>query len=161
MQIIVASDTHGRNERLLELEKLYPEAALFLHAGDWGTDPKKYDHWVTVMGNNDIRYERDMEKNRIILADGHKIFMLHGQQLPYGNREKRLADMANQNGCDIAIYGHSHKAFIEEINGVLVINPGYLLRSRDGRGISYIVLTLDKNQVDAKLVFWMNRPDQP
>lgn len=40
------------------------------------------------MGNNDIRYERDMEKNRIILADGHKIFMLHGQQLPYGNREK-------------------------------------------------------------------------
>lgn len=69
--------------------------------------------------------------------------------------------MANQNGCDIAIYGHSHKAFIEEINGVLVINPGSLLRSRDGRGISYIVLTLDKNQVDAKLVFWMNRPDQP
>lgn len=160
MKIIIASDTHGRNERLAELESLYPDASLFLHAGDWGGNPEKYDHWITVKGNNDIAYRDILENQKIVLADGHSILLIHGHQMPAGGREQALVKLAKRNGCDIVVYGHTHKASVTQKDGIWIINPGSLSRSRDGYGLSYCVLDIDKEHVDARIVRWINRPNQ-
>ncbi len=160
MKIIIASDTHGKNERLTELEKLYPDASLFLHAGDWGDDPGRYDHWITVRGNNDFHSSVQLDASRVVLAGNHAILLIHGDRLPFSRREETLADLAKANGCDIAVYGHSHRAAVSRINGVLVINPGALFRSRDVAGASYCVLDTDQPEPEAKIIRYAQRPEK-
>ena len=143
MLVVAASDTHGRNDRLKTLEEKYPYASLYLHGGDWGGDPKDYPKWISVKGNNDIRGSDELPSMRIVEAGEHKILMLHGHQIPSNRRTEGLINLAKQNGCDIVIYGHSHKPSVEVHDGILLVNPGSLSRSRDGKGISFATLELN------------------
>lgn len=154
MLVVIASDTHRRNHRLLELERMYPQASLYLFAGDYGEDPHPYDHWIGVLGNNDYFYIDRYPMKRVIFAGDHKIFLSHGHQYGYANREANIAAAARENGCDIAVYGHSHVASVREVDGVTLINPGSLYRSRDGRRPSYCLLKLDGMHIEPEIRFW-------
>ncbi len=150
MEILVVSDTHGRNERLAELEWAYPEAERFLHAGDWGGDSNYYRHWLSVKGNNDY-YAVNLPRERIIEIADHRIYMVHGHQVPFYNRTENFTHLAKANQCDIVITGHTHRPLIEEKDGVLILNPGSLSRNRDGSSPSYAVLTLEKDKKCARI----------
>lgn len=154
MLIVIASDTHRANHRLLELEQMYPQASLYIFAGDYGDDPTRYDHWIGVLGNNDYFFTDRMPMQRVILAGDHRIYLCHGHQHGYTNREWNIAAAAKERDCDIAVYGHSHVASVKEVDGVLLINPGSLYRSRDGRRPSYCLLELDGPHIVPELRFW-------
>lgn len=153
MQIVLASDTHGRNEKLTSLEQEYPQASLYLHTGDWGGNPVDYPHWIGVKGNCDAA-GYDLPWTRIVEAAGHKILLIHGQQFDARSRIDGLANLARKEGCDIVVFGHTHVPQIVNRNGILIINPGSLARSRDGMGMSYALLNLDGNQAEAKILRW-------
>ncbi len=141
MDILVVSDTHGRNERLMELEWAYPQVERFLHAGDWGGDPTHYRHWLSVKGNNDY-YALNLPRDRIVEVEDHRIYMVHGHQVPFYNRTQNFVNLAKANQCDIVVTGHTHRPLIEEKDGILIINPGSLSRNRDGSSPSYAILML-------------------
>ena len=48
------------------------------------------------------------------------------------------------------MYGHTHKPFLEKVNGVTVLNPGSLSYPRqEGRRPSYMVITVsDDGRMD-------------
>ncbi len=150
MDILVVSDTHGRNERLTELEWAYPQAQRCLHAGDWGGDPNRYRYWLSVKGNNDY-YAVNLPRDRIVEIEGHRIYMIHGHQVAFSNRTQQLVNLAKANQCDIVISGHTHRPFLEEKDGILVLNPGSLSRNRDGSLPSYAVLTLEGSSKKAQI----------
>ena len=54
---------------------------------------------------------------------------------------------------DIVCYGHTHIAADETVDGIRLINPGSLWRSRDGRGPSYALLNIDGDTVDVQFEF--------
>ena len=59
---------------------------------------------------------------------------------------KRLinAEAAKENGCRIALYGHTHRAEIAERDGITVINPGNLERYGVKNSFCYMVVTGEK-----------------
>lgn len=142
MEILVASDTHGHNERLTELELAYPHAQRFLHAGDWGGNPNLHRFWLSVKGNNDY-YNQNLPKERVVEIEGHRIYMAHGHQVPFYNYSQNLVRLAKAHQCDIVITGHTHRPRIEEKDDILLINPGSLSRNRDGSSPSYALLSLE------------------
>ena len=56
-QILVLSDTHGRNSVHQELRNLYPNADAYLHCGDSESPASELDGFVSVKGNNDMYYD--------------------------------------------------------------------------------------------------------
>lgn len=53
-------------------------------------------------------------------------------------------DEAKSRGCDIAMYGHTHRPFLDVIDGVTVLNPGSLSYPRqEGRRPSYMIIHVD------------------
>ena len=54
MLAVITSDLHGRLEILRRLVIEYPDADLFLDAGDSGRKPAELDPFVSVKGNCDI-----------------------------------------------------------------------------------------------------------
>lgn len=138
------------------LENKYPDAALFLHAGDWGLPASGFDHWISVRGNNDLSIQRDdLPDSRIVLADGWRILLIHGHQAAPSERIRKLVMLAKKENCRIVVYGHSHIADITEKDGILLINPGSLRRSRDGRGASFAILNLEGEKAEAKIHYWI------
>lgn len=151
MKIVVVSDSHGFNERLEEVLRLEPDADCYLHCGDIECSINEYPMYQTVQGNND--FYSDFPQQIIVPVQSHNIIVMHGNQFSYVNRINRMAAYAKKEHCDIFCYGHTHVAAIDHVDGVLLLNPGSLWRSRDRRGPSYAIITVEDEQVHAQIKF--------
>lgn len=151
MKVIIVSDSHGKAGILEEIVNKNPNADAYLHCGDIEDNPEEYPMYQMVNGNNDFYY--DLPTERIIHVGSHKIYMTHGHLLSFRKRHEDLVRRAKEHGCDIACYGHSHVAVLEQLDGVLIINPGSVWRSRDSRGPSYAILEIDGDQTRAHIEF--------
>ena len=151
MKIVVVSDSHGFNERLEEVLRLEPDADCYLHCGDIECSINEYPMYQTVQGNND--FYSDFPQQIIVPVQSHNIIAMHGNQFSYVNRINRMAAYAKKEHCDIFCYGRTHVAAIDHVDGVLLLNPGSLWRSRDRRGPSYAIITIEDEQVHAQIKF--------
>lgn len=122
---------------------MYPDAAGFIHCGDSELAPEFLSGYFAVIGNND--YERYPE-SLVVTMGTHRALVVHGHRVGYGNRNMMLARQARQANCDLLFYGHSHIFSDDIVDGVRIMNPGSIWRSRDGRGKTYGVFTIHDNQ---------------
>ena len=135
---LVCSDIHGRDELLREVVRIEKDFKALIVAGDLQLDiyeigdivmmsssPKADLHMVT--GNCDayegsasmLPYKLNIEIN------GHKIFLTHGHR--YRNADLTMMSYAAQEDqCDIIIYGHTHAKQDVNAFGIRFINPGAL-----------------------------------
>lgn len=151
MKIVVVSDSHGKAGILEQILQQHKDADAFLHCGDIEAEPDIYPQYITVQGNNDLYY--DYPDHRMLTLGGHRILIAHGHQFLYAQRNMRIASKAIELKCDIVCTGHTHVAMHEVVNGIHIINPGSLWRSRDGRGPSYAIMTLEQGGVDVEFCF--------
>jgi uncharacterized protein len=116
----VISDTHG----LLRpnVPALLAGVDLIVHAGDVGTLAvldalREIAPTVAVRGNVDVEpWCTALPETEVVKAGGVELFMLHDiAQLKFDPKKA---------GYRAVIYGHSHRASIEERDGVLYLNPG-------------------------------------
>ena len=117
MKILIVSDSHGMNGPLrAAIMKEAPD--MLIHLGDaeystdeiakWAGSPKT--PCVFVRGNCDASYycSSDVRNEAVFELKGHKIFCCHGhrQRVNYGLLSLSLT--AQEQGCDIVMFGHTH-----------------------------------------------------
>lgn len=128
---IIISDSHRNRAPLDALDGLFKENDYIVHLGDLSSDGgyirKKYpDKTIVLNGNCDL--DRLGEDEVVLEVEGVKIFMCHGHKYGVKSSLARLAAAAQKNGCTIALYGHTHEARVDVVNGIKLINPGALTR---------------------------------
>lgn len=151
MKLIVVSDSHGKDEALENILKTHPNADAYIHCGDIEADASLFPQFITVQGNNDVFY--DYPDYQILAITGHRIYITHSHQFMFSKRMHQLAARAKEFDCDIVCYGHTHIAANEVCDGVRLINPGSVWRSRDGRGPSYAIVDIDHDDIHVDFVF--------
>lgn len=144
-KILVVSDTHRKLtnlQRALEAEK---GADLLIHLGDIEGDEEEIRRLAgcpveMVKGNNDFFCALPREEE--IWLAGHKAFLTHGHDYGVSVGNEILRDEARARGCDIVMYGHTHRPVLDENDGGLtVLNPGSLSYPRQmDRRPSYAVI---------------------
>lgn len=158
-EIIAASDTHGSTDLLQQLELAYPRAEFLIHCGDLEDETYKIPNWLIVKGNND--WNLQVPSQRIIsVGQGISIFVCHSHQFGYYKREEKIAAKAKEYGCQIALFGHTHCGLIEEVNGVLLVNPGSMAWPRDGKEPSYARIVIEDGKIHAELIYRSQWPFQ-
>lgn len=129
MKIGVISDTHAGefSEISATIQSALSSVDLIVHAGDITRKPvldglESLGPVKAVAGNMDSGEIKVMlpQKESFVVA-GRKIGLTHGSGAPWGIAG-RVRDMFDDE--DIIIYGHSHQAYNEYIQGSLVFNPG-------------------------------------
>jgi len=133
MRIGVISDTHipvKAKEIPQEIIKAFKGIDMILHAGDIVEESvlselKKLSKDVrAVLGNMDSpELEKILPKKDIIKVNNVKIGLIHGYGRPDQLPKVVAGEFANDK-VDIVIFGHSHTAMNEKIDGVLYFNPG-------------------------------------
>lgn len=142
----VISDTHGLLRE--EVKDLFKDCSLILHAGDVGKESvldelRKFRNTVAVRGNVDY-WAQGLKERETVEVENKKILVLHN-----------IADLRidpKENGIDVVIYGHSHKAVINTKDGVLYFNPGSAGPQRFRLPITAGLLKIENGRVEAEVI---------
>ncbi len=156
-KLIILSDSHGDADsirRVLAQEKTIG-AVIYLGDGIRDMEAAMEDHpglrYYLVGGNCDFHsfYPREalapFEKSILYYTHGH----IHGVKYDVTT----LARAAKARGAKIALFGHTHKPLLQELEGITLFNPGSCGRCYTGDN-TYGVLTLE----DGALVSAEHKP---
>ncbi len=153
---VVLADTHIPRRAKSLPEGLVPhlkEADLVLHAGDL-MDPAllhelaAYAPVRAVRGNLDLP-EADLPETQEFEFGGARIAMIHDSGRREGRRKrigKRFPD------ARIVIFGHSHIPFLEDEDGLLLLNPGSPTDKRRQPRHTFAFLRVEEGSVRAEIV---------
>lgn len=129
MRILVFSDSHKNISDCEKVIKNTIDVDMILHAGDHSSDAAQLQNLFPdipihfVCGNCDFT---SAPQERIIDADGHKIFLTHGHNY-YVKSEENYSTLKNKaiaSGCDCVVFGHTHIPLNDCTGHLTVINPG-------------------------------------
>lgn len=143
MKILIVSDSHGHNELLDELIRIYKDVDIFLHAGDSEVPPHTLFPFRAVKGNCD--YYFDYQKELIIPTPFGNILLRHKGDAT----DKYLKD----NDIKIYIHGHTHVKSAYSKKGICYIDPGAICYPRDNCS-SYAILDLDEEEEKGTINFY-------
>ena len=148
---VIVSDSHGRYKNLQKLAPLFAENDYVVHLGDGSSDMRMFsaqepDKFYILKGNCDFSYGQE---ECVIEEEGVLVFCCHGHRYGVKRGLEDLAARAKALGCSVALYGHTHRADIAEVDGVLCVNPGAL---GDYAAPSYCYLVLHKGKPTATIV---------
>ena len=137
------------------IEREHPDTVI--HCGDCYEDAcelrRAYPNLTVyaVLGNNDWGGEAPREAT--VRCAGVPIYFTHGHRERVSRLNPGMVPAhAEAQGCRVALFGHTHRAFRGQFGPVLVINPGSISLPRSGPA-TYCRLTLDSGCiVGAELV---------
>ena len=117
MNIAILSDTHGLLRP--EVVEYLKTADAILHAGDINRPEivdqlRQYAPLHIVRGNNDKEWAEHIPHHLTVTLGGVSFYMVH-------TKKEVPADLP---GINAVVFGHSHKYFQEEKDGLLWLNPG-------------------------------------
>ncbi len=143
MRIVVLSDTHGDFNVLQAVLLRNFSADWIIHLGDGERELERFinshplykNKIIHVAGNCDFNSE---SHNIFILpVMDHKILATHGHLFGVNSSLIRLKILAEKNGCDIILYGHTHARYQSKDDGFYIMNPGSAKDPRDGKPPSF------------------------
>lgn len=151
-KVVIISDTHGNMPKITALYGIFKECDYIIHLGDTSGDGSKIkkefgDKVILINGNCDP--VKLGENEAVLEIEGVKIFATHGHLYSAKTTLNGLYMRGNEENCQIVLYGHTHRAREDEIDGVTLINPGNLSRYSQN---SYCYLVINGNKFTSKIV---------
>ncbi len=149
MKAIIFSDSHGSFNPMMKAIENEGKVDLIIHAGDVVRDAEDLQATYPriavayVKGNNDW-WDNSVPVDRVFEFDGVKILLTHGHNYGVKYSLAKLVQKGIELEADICIFGHTHSACNERINGTTLFNPGSASRH-------YGVLETDKGNFTLKV----------
>ena len=145
MNVAVFSDTHGNTAKMVQaVRSARPD--VLIHLGDYDRDTKVLRRdfpeipLYSVCGNCD--YGSGEPLSGVVSLGPVKAFLTHGHLYNVDWNVDSLVYAAQEQECQLALYGHTHRADSQEIGGVKVVNPG---TAGQGYRLSYAWITVFPN----------------
>lgn len=139
MNIAVASDAHGATRMMDAMLAALPQRdiGMLCFLGDMDKDALYLDWGVrelcpgavfhAVAGNNDPFSDR--ARAEVLALEGVRCLLTHGHMYPRVRATRQfMAQQAARLDVRLVLYGHTHAAMDETIDGIRLINPGALLQ---------------------------------
>ncbi|HIR12551.1 MAG TPA: metallophosphoesterase [Candidatus Choladousia intestinavium] len=152
MRILVVSDTHGREENLELILSQMPMPDHVIHLGDSEGGEDYIREIITcplhiVAGNCD--FFSHLPKVDIVEIGGYRIMLTHGHYYYVSVGTRDLVEDAKANGCNVVMFGHTHRPFINQDDPELtILNPGSLSFPRqEGRRPSFIMMEIGEDGI--------------
>lgn len=129
MKIAFIGDTHNNKLAInLALNKIRELSIdIIIHLGDCVSDisylRESFNGEIyAVAGNCD--YSVKYPKEKILDIHGIKIFFTHGDLYGVKNSLSSILYKGEEVGADIILFGHTHISMMDEVNNIILMNPG-------------------------------------
>jgi putative phosphoesterase len=146
MKILVLSDSHRQIDRCYAAAWRENPDCIF-HLGDYMADAqalqKKLPHlrFEMIAGNCD--WELPGEGERLVELEGFRLFLTHGHHYGVKSGCERLIRRGTELRADAVLFGHTHRALLDDSHGFWLMNPGQMERDTPDRPAGYGVITIE------------------
>lgn len=152
MRLGLISDTHGFLDP--KVARIFDGVEHILHAGDIGSghilvELERIAPVTAVLGNNDFDFV-GVRESELIELGGRKFFVHH--IVAPRHLEPTLGERLSRLTPDFVVFGHTHQAFNEQIDGRWFINPGYAGKPRFRLERSVALLELGRPTPELRFV---------
>lgn len=152
MRILVMSDSHGNFPLALQACRMAGTFDVLFHLGDGGDDAALLADALNikvihVAGNCDLGSASPREL--LLEYEGKKLLLVHGDAYRVKNGLGWLEKRAGEVGADAVLFGHTHRATVTTLSGILAVNPGSLMRT--SQRTSYAILKITPAGITAQL----------
>lgn len=148
IKVLVISDSHGDLRNVEKVIKRSCKLDMVVHLGDiTGQDNelKKLCNCPVKIIKGNCDFYSENEPVEVFSLGKNKIFATHGHNYSVDWGLDDLCYAAQEQGCNIAMYGHTHVPDVSYNGGVTIINPGSISRPRQlNHKPTYIMLEIDK-----------------
>lgn len=127
MKLIVFSDSHrelGHMRDVIDREK--PDYVF--HLGDHDDDARQismeYPTLPVAMVRGNCDRWSDTPETLTPVLDGVRFFLCHGHTYGVKSSVSTAIYAAMEQEADVLLYGHTHIAEQDEVNGLIILNPG-------------------------------------
>lgn len=151
LKLMVLSDSHRASEKIARAAQVYKQGGFdaVIHLGDLYPDARRFAALagcapVCVRGNCDLPFA-DAPEERVEEIGGVRILLAHGDRYGVKSSLTRLSYRAEELGCALALFGHTHQAFCGYVGAALLVNPGALL------GGCYAEIALEAGKIVPRL----------
>lgn len=151
MKIGIISDTHGFLDP--QIKTIFAGVDHILHAGDIGDafiafELEQLAPVTVVTGNTDAGLS--FKETEVVELAARK-FLVHHIVNPHAPADKIKARIARERP-DVVVFGHTHRAFCETLNGILFFNPGYAGKPKFGAERSAAILHCDEKEIRPEFI---------
>lgn len=157
MRLLIISDTHGDISKVCKVVNDIKDLIDgIIHLGDIVEDADKLRKLYSkipvynICGNCD--YGTNVPPMNILDFEGKKIFITHGHLFSVYYDTTKLVYKAMELGADVALFGHTHIPYLEQIHNVYAMNPGSLTQPRGGSKPSYGIIKIENGVITSSLV---------
>ena len=147
MKLLVISDSHGKRKKDITDLVLRVRPAYLIHCGD-GCDVPGYIGGlvpgcdvIAVKGNCDRSYF--LEEDEYLRIGKYKILITHGHNYGVKYGMSKIKSKAVSEGCNVVMFGHTHRALIDIGDDVTLLNPGSIGIPRAGADPTFLVMEID------------------
>jgi putative phosphoesterase len=142
--LVILADTHAEEESPLtdHVSDAVMDASLVAHAGDFTSETALDEfentaaEFVAVAGNSDSEAVREQLPDwRTFEYEGYRFLLTHGHR----HDRTSLSLLARQEEADVVGVGHTHRAGIDHVGDVVVVNPGSHADPRGGEPTMAVV----------------------
>ncbi len=151
MKFLVFSDSHNSTNGMDHAIEKHKEIRHIIHCGDVAADIEYLHHVYGathsicgVCGNNDFSATDPFY--RIFTCDEVKIYLTHGHKEHVKHSILQLKDALKKNGCVLGIFGHTHEQYLQNEDGIVLLNPGSIGYFKQ----EYALLNIEKNKIEIK-----------
>lgn len=171
MKLGVMSDTHGSLSHFNKALKVLNVVDRYVHLGDFlyhgprnplpdGYNPKelvkelKKIKYSYVTGNCDAQIDNyvlglpEVKPYTIESYGNFKILMTHG----FAPTIEEAIELAKRNNCDVLMHGHTHISKIEEIDNLIIFNPGSTALPKENTPNSVGKISINNNTMILELI---------
>jgi putative phosphoesterase len=140
--LVILGDTHDETELMDPVSETLASASLVAHTGDFTTGgvldsfEDIAPELVAVAGNRDSEAVRErLPEWRTFKYEGYRFLLTHGHR----HDRTSLSLLARQEEADVVGVGHTHRAGIDHVGDVVVVNPGSHADPRGGEPTMAVV----------------------
>ena len=155
MKILIVSDTHRRDGNLQTVIEKTAPFDMLIHLGDAEGSEDRIETWCReqnencqvhmILGNND--FFSDLPREEEFCIGTYKVFITHGHAYYVSLDPEYIREEGKARKADIVMFGHTHRPYFEEKDGIIILNPGSLSFPRQGgRKGSYMIMELNEDK---------------
>ncbi len=152
MRILLMSDSHGNFPLALKACDTAKTFDRLLHLGDGADDAALLANAleaevIHVAGNCDIG--STSQRELLWECEGKRLLLVHGDAYGVKSGLARLEARAVALGADAVLFGHTRRATVTNLSGILAVNPGTLMRN--ALQTTFAVLEISAAGITARL----------
>lgn len=145
MKILIVSDIHRHKQRLDAILQEHTDTTLRISLGDSELTQRTLNERNILAVKGNYPFDAGVGYDHILSVAGSKWFLTHGHKHGVRHQLEDLLHVMQAENCDVALYGHTHRASWTRRADKLLINPGSISQSRDHKPESYVVVTGDES----------------